>query len=544
MAKNSNPPVHTVVQDFLDKFRGAWRFRWEALAVAWIAAILLWGGIFFIPDTFEASARVFVDAGTTLRQATQGIGLGENIDTQIQRVRQALLGGPQLEKVAQQTNLIDPTLSPEAKQDVVERLRKDINITSVLPTLPGIQNNSQTSSSLFTITYRNHNRDKSLQIVDRVLNNFVEGSLGGKREGSEQAEQFLTQQIADYGQRLSSAEQRVAEFKKRNVGLLPAQEGDYFTRMHTETDALRQAKEKLNLELRKQEALERELHSGQPFMAGSAPGTGRNRDTPLDTGTQIAETQQRLDQLLLKYTDQHPDVMELRQTLRELKERQKTELEAAKQGDLGAATQLGLSANPVYQKLQEQYNQEQVDIASMQQDIADREKAIADLRGRMSTAPQVEAQYAQLTRDTEVTKTQYNELLERLNKARLGQQADATGIVKFEVIDPPTVKFEPVAPNRPLLIALALGIALAAGIGAAYLLHLLRPVFVSSRQLAGVTGLPVIGAISMAWLERHQSRQRRRGVLYVGMTVALLGFGVAVLLLQSQIYSTVRGLLT
>ncbi len=543
MAKHSSPPVHTAVQDFLDKFRGAWRFRWEALAVAWIAAILFWGGIFFIPDTFEATARVFVDAGTTLRQATQGIGLGENIDTQIQRVRQALLGGPQLEKVAEQTNLLDPTLGTEAKQEVIEQLRKDITITTLLPTLPGVQNTPQESSSLFTLTYRNHSRDKSLQVVDRLLNNFVEGSLGGKREGSEQAEQFLTQQITDYGQRLTAAEQRVAEFKKRNVGVLPAQEGDYFARIQTETDALRQAKEKLNLELRKQDALEHELHSGQPFMAGSAPGIGSNKDTPLDTGSQIAQTQQRLDQLLLKYTDQHPDVMELRQTLRELKERQKAELEAAKQGDLGAATQLGLSANPVYQRLQEQYNQEQVDIASMQQDIADREQGIASLKGRMSTAPEVEAQYAQLTRDTEVTRTQYKELLERLNKARLGQQADATGIVKFEVIDPPVVKFEPVAPNRPLLIAMALGFALALGIGAAYLMHLLRPVFVSSRQLAGVTGLPVIGAVSMAWLERHQARQRRRGVLYVGATLALLGFGVAVLLLESQIYNSVRGLL-
>jgi len=265
---------------------------------------------------------------------------------------------------------------------------------------------------------------------------------------------------------------------------------------------------------------------------------------PLDTGSQIAQTQQKLDQLLLKYTDQHPDVMELRQTLRELKERQKAELEAANNGDLGAAAQLGLSANPVYQKLQEQSNQEEVDIASLQQDIADREKSIADLKARMGSAPQVEAEYAQLTRDTEVTRTQYNELLDRLNKARLGSQADATGIVKFEVIDPPVVKFEPVAPNRPLLIALALGVALALGIGTAYLLHLLRPVFVSSRQLAGVTGLPVIGAVSMAWLERHQARQRRRGVLYVGATLALLGFGVAVLLMESEIYSTVRGLLT
>lgn len=540
MANATATSVHTAVQDFLDQLRGAWRFRWSSLAVAWIAALALWLGVFLIPDTYEASARVFVDSGTTLRQATQGIGLGENVDTQIQSVRQALLGGPQLEKVAEQTDLLAGALTPEAKQDVIERLRKDITITTLSPG-PGPQ--QQQSAELYTITYRNHSRDRSLQVVDRLLNNFVEGSLGGKREGSEQAEQFLVQQISDYGQRLSAAEQRVAEFKKRNVGLLPGQEGDYFARLQGENDALTQAREKLNLELRKQQALEHELKSGQPFMAGAAPSGSSASNTPLDTGTQIAQTQQKLDQLLLKYTEQYPDVIELRQTLRELQERQKAELAAAKQGDLGAATQLGLSANPVYQRLQEQYNQEQVDIASMQQDIADRQKAIAELKSKMSTAPEVEAEYAQLTRDTDVMQKQYDALLERLNHARLGQQADATGIVKFEVIDPPSAKFEPVAPNRPALIAAALGLALAAGIGAAYLLHLLRPVFVSTRQLAGVTGRPVLGAVSVAWLERHQASQRRRGVLYAAGTLALLGVGAAVLLLQSNIYGAVRGLL-
>jgi polysaccharide chain length determinant protein (PEP-CTERM system associated) len=541
MADKPTAPMHTVVQDFLDQLRGAWRFRWSALWVAWLAALALWLGVFLIPETYEASARVFVDTGTTLRQATQGIGLSDNIDTQIQRVRQALLGGPQLQKVAEQTDLLAGALTPEERQDVIGRLRKDIKITGLNQgPAPGPQ---QQSAELFTITYRNHSRDRSLKVVDRLLNNFVEGSLGGKREGSQQAEQFLVQQISEYGQRLSAAEQRIAEFKRRNVGLVPGQQGDYFSRLQSENDALRQAKEKLNLEVRKQQALEAELHSGQPFAAGTTSSSGSSSTgAPLDTGTQIAQTQQRLDELLLKYTDQYPDVVQLRQTLKELQERQKAELEAAKRGDLSAATRLGLSANPVYQKLQEQYNQEQVDIASMQQDISDREKSIAELKSKMSSAPQVEAEYAQLTRDSEVTRTQYNDLLERLNRARLGQQADATGIVRFEVIDPPSAEFEPVAPNRPLLIGIALGLALAAGILAAYLLHLLRPVFVSIRQLAGVTGLPVLGAVSVAWLERFQTLQRRRRIFYVGASVALIAIGTGILLLQSQIYTAVKGL--
>jgi polysaccharide chain length determinant protein (PEP-CTERM system associated) len=530
-------PAHTAVLDFLDHLRGAWRFRWIALIVAWCTALALWTVIFIVPDTYEASARVFVDTRTTLSEATQGISLGVDIDSQIQRVRQALLGGPQLQKVADQTNLLVGALTAPAKQAVVDKLRKDIEISG------GLSRESPTAA-VFTITYKNHVRARSLQVVDRLLNTFVEGTLGGKRQGSEQAEQFLLSQIADYEQRLSAAEQRLADFKKRNVGLMPGEQGDYFTRLQSETDGLTKAKEDLGVAMRKREELQRQLRGEQPFV-GAAPTAGgaSSAGAPPDTGSRIEETQRHLDELLLRFTDKHPDVIALRQTLKELKAKQQEEIAAAKRGDLDAAARVGLGSNPVYQKIEEQYNQSQVDIASLQQNIADRERKIASLRAVMDSAPEVEAQYARLNRDYDVTRAQYKALIERLDRARLGQEAEATGIVKFEVIDPPTAKFEPVAPNRPLLIAGSLLLALAAGAGAAYLLHMIRPVFVSTRQLAAVTGLQVLGAVGLAWADRFQSRRRRGGVLYVGGAAALVVLGAFVLILQSHISSIVRGLI-
>lgn len=531
------PPIHASVQNALDQLRGALRFRWIALAVAWCVAVVLWAATFMVPDTYEATAKVFVDTRTTLNQATQGISLGEDIDSQIQRVRQALLGGPQLEKVAEETSLLAGALTPEAKQDVIDNLRRKIDIT-------GNFSRDSAGAALFTISYQNHDRAKSLQVVDRLLNTFVEGSLGGKRNSSQQAQQFLQAQIADYEQRLSAAEQRLADFKKRNTGLLPSEQGDYFSKLQSESDALDKAKEDLAIAERKRDELARQLHGAQPFIAGTpsaaaaaAPGLAT------DTEARIEQTQKQLDELLLRFTDKHPDVIALRATLKELKARQQAEIAAAKRGDPIAAQRVGLAANPVYQSLQMQYDQTQLDIAAQQQDIADREKRIAQLHAAVNTAPEVEAQFAQLNRDYDVTRTQYQALLKRLDEARLGEQAEATGIVKFEVIDPPTAQFEPVKPNRPLLIGGAILAAIAAGGAAAYLLHMLRPVFVSTRQLAAVTGLTVLGAVGLAWHERFELRQRRRGIAYVGGIAALVLTGCAVLLLQSHIAHVVRGLL-
>jgi polysaccharide chain length determinant protein (PEP-CTERM system associated) len=522
----ATPSIFSEVAALQDQLRGIWRFKWVALGVAWGVALVLWAVVFLFPNTYQASATIFVDTGTTLSQATKGISLEDNVSDQIERVSAAILGTPQLSKVAGDTNLLAGAVTPQQQQAVIDNLRQKINITADIdprhPTAPPNQ---------FTISYEDGNRARSIAVVDRLLNEFVEGSLEDKNQGSQQAEQFLTHQIADYGRRLSVTEQQLADFKKRYMGLVPGEQGDYFAGLQAQQQALTQLRESLYVAIRKRDALVHELRAGQQFTA-AGPNSVAAGATALDTEQQIEQDQARLDQLLLKYTSKYPDVISLRQSIAELKVRQKQEAAAARHGDLGAASSLGLSANPVYQRLQEEYNAQQVEIASLQQQISDRQQQIAKTKSAMGSAPQVQAQYAQLTRNYEVTKKAYDELLSRLDSARLGQQAASTGLVRFQVINPPAASFEPASPNRPLLIPGVFLLALAAGIGAAYLLHLLRPVFVSTRQLSAATGVPVLGSVSMAWAEKHRLEGRQSAVRYTFLSTGLLVAAVAVFIVS------------
>jgi polysaccharide chain length determinant protein (PEP-CTERM system associated) len=550
----ANAEFRVVVENVLEQARASWRHRWVALAVAWSVAVILWIVIFLFPDKYEATARVFVDTKTTLSQATHGISLGDDMDSQIQRVRQALLGGPQLQKVAQDTDLMAGALTERAQSEVLDELRKAIEIKGSMDPkglMPTPREAAQTAG-VYTITYQNSLRAKALQVVDRLLNTFVEGTLGSKRQGSEQAQQFLTNQIADYERRLSAQEDKLAQFKKQNVGLMPREQGDYFTKLQAEMDDLSKARESLAVAARKRDELAKQLHGEQPFGApsgsaartgGSATGAGSTPE-PVDTATRIRETQARIDELLLRFTDKHPDVIALRQTLKDLQARQQEEIAAVRRGDPGAAERAGLTSNPVYQSIQLQYNQADVDVAALEQDIADREKSIAQLRTMASTAPEVEAEFAKLARDYDVTKAEYHALVERLDEAKLGQDADATGLVKFEVIDPPTADFKPVSPNRPLLISGALILGLLVGMGVAYAKHQLQPVFVSARQLQALTGRPVIGAISRIWLTKYRGTRQRNTLLYAGGTAGLVLMAVGILLLEQTITDVVRRVFT
>jgi uncharacterized protein involved in exopolysaccharide biosynthesis len=90
------------------------------------------------------------------------------------------------------------------------------------------------------------------------------------------------------------------------------------------------------------------------------------------------------------------------------------------------------------------------------------------------------------------------------------------------VIDPPVAGFGPVAPARPRLILMVLAAGLAAGAGLAYLLHMMRPVFMNARMLADVTGLPVLGAVSETWASDGRYRHRRDLFAMAGAVAGLV----------------------
>ena len=512
------------IEKIIDELRGAWRFRWLAMILAWAVCILGWLYVFSMPDMYQATAKVYVDTKTVLGPLLEKLTVSVDVNSQLALVRQGILGRPQLERVARETDLDLRAATPEARASLVESLRSRI-------TIEGGGNRDQ-SGGLYVISYQDPNREKSVQVVEKLLNSFVEDTLGGNKEGTETAQRFLAKQIEEYEGRLATAEDRLAEFKKKNVGLMPGQTGgDYFTRLQNEIDASKKAQSALGVAQGRRDELQRQLRGEVPYLAASGAGAAP-KGVGGDTTQRIQETQARLDELLLRFTDKHPDVMATRETLEQLKERRTAEIAALRRGDPAAMATAGAASNPVYQSIQLQLNQNEVEIAALRSEIAERNRKVAELRSLVDTVPQVEAEYARLNRDYEVTREGYRELVDRLQKARLSERADETGVVKFEVVDPPSASFSPVAPNRARLLAVVLLAGLGAGGGLAYLLHQLRPVFHNTRNLAEVTGLPVLGAVSLTWLDRKRVESRMRKLAFGGAAAALVVAYLGVVMLQ------------
>jgi polysaccharide chain length determinant protein (PEP-CTERM system associated) len=165
-------------------------------------------------------------------------------------------------------------------------------------------------------------------------------------------------------------------------------------------------------------------------------------------------------------------------------------------------------------------------VASLQARVGEYEKRLADLRASAELLPKIEAEMAQLNRDYEVHKRNYETLVQRRESANISVEMDAqSGIGEFRVIDPPSLPTKPAAPNRALLMLLASVAALGAGMVLTFLISQLRPTFADGRTLREVTGIPVLGSVSLLPDPRRERKERRGRYAFAG---GLAGYAGAV----------------
>ena len=520
--------------------RAAWRRRWLALATAWVVALAIWSIVMVMPDRYEASARVFVDAQTPLRPVLEGIAIEEDYESQVALVREALLSRPQLETVARKANLDKNITAPGQMDALIGALQSQI----VVDAQASRQKNG--GDTIYTISYQNEDRNKSVEVVRTLIDTFRENTLSGNRSGSDQAQVFLNEQISDLERRLQESEERLAEFKKRNVGMIPGERGDYFARMDKELAGLQASETKLAVAYSRQAELQRQLESSRAYLPGTAAlgnSVAMAAATP-DITVRRQGAEQNLEELRLRYTDKHPEVIALQRTIAELKAKEAAELSELQSGGMGTGAIRSLSANPVYQQIQFQLNQSKVEIASLQGEVSQHKTEISQLRRYVDQAPEIEQEFARLNRDYGVTKAQYEQLVTRREKARVSEDAARTGIVRFDTLEPPRAGSEPVAPRRPLLIVAGLFAAIGAGLALALLPHLLAPTFGDSGTLARKIGRPVIGSVSaiLTELQRRDAQRSARRAVFAGIALVALA-GVLVVTGRSGVH-LLRNLIT
>ena len=499
-----------ILEQVLSYLRGIWRQRWYALGAAWLICLGGWAFTYTVSDKYQSSARVYIDTDTMLRPLLRGMTVQIDPDVQIRLMTRTLLSRPNLEKVARATDLDLQAKNDREMDNLLNGLKKKITL------------NAGGREDIYSITAIDTDPQMAQKVVQSVLTLFVESTLGEQRNDADSAQRFLDRQIGEYEVRLQEAENSLMEFKRRNMGLLPGSEGGYYNALLRAREELKAARLDLQQAQNRQIALRKQLKENTQQLASADSVSATYVELPIDT--RIQNHEQALDELRLKFTEKHPDVIGLQRTIAQLKRKREQELDQYKATatlDDGETVSPGFEVNPIFQELRIALGQEEANIAALQVRVKEYERRVADLESKIDTVPTVEAEMKDLNRDYDTIRENYQALLERREQVRLSQEADqSTDDIRFRIVESPRVPLEPSSPNRPLFATAVLGFGISGGLGLALLIAQLRPTFDTRRSIMQATRVPVLGCVGMIVSPAEARRQR---FLLIGYALLLMG---------------------
>jgi polysaccharide chain length determinant protein (PEP-CTERM system associated) len=271
----------------------AWHYRWQAVLFTWLVCAVGWVAVLTIPNQYESSARMYVDADAVLTPLLRGLAVDTTSSGQLDMLQRTLLSRPNVDKLISKTDLELELASLADREQMIDRLAAEIRLT------PQTRN-------LFTITYRNKSPRLAYDVVRTMLATFVESKTGTNRAEIENANKFLVEQIAAYERQLRDAERKRADFRARFADLLPADGGGQ-NRLEAQVQVVRSLQGTLQDALARRETLTKELSTTATMLV-----TETDPAIAAGPSSRLREAERTLAELRLRYTENHPDVISQR----------------------------------------------------------------------------------------------------------------------------------------------------------------------------------------------------------------------------------------
>lgn len=503
--------------------KAIWRRKWLVVALSWIAAVVAAGVVYFVPNRFEASAKVYVDTQTVLKPLMAGLAFQPDIDQQVRMLGRTLITRPNIERLVK--GLDSPATTPEESFDrTVDRLIDKIKV-------------DHAGGNLYTISLRDPDPSRAKTVVASLVNIFVDSGVDAKQKDSRDASKFIDEQIKTYEEKLVSAENKLKEYKVRNFGVSGVSGQDYFGRMSALSDEIGRLRVMLSAAEESRDALKRELAQEDPQLPVEVASASVVATQPTELETRLQTQKRQLDDLLRRFTEEHPDVVSTKRIIGQLESQQRLEVERRNKAAAasGRASAGSAATSPVFQRIRVAMAEAEANVASLRSQLSAQQRRLDEIRSTATRVPQAEAELAQLNRDYEVIRRNYEQLVARREAASLGVKIDqSTPLADFRIVEPPRVSPRAVFPDRGALalVGALASVAFAAAIALA--LNKAFPTFDTVRSLQEAIGRPVIGTIGLFRTARDRQIERAEIMKFAAVSIAFLAVNAAWIAFAAQ----------
>ncbi|MGZ8186379.1 MAG: XrtA system polysaccharide chain length determinant, partial [Methylobacter sp.] len=275
-----------------------------AIIIAWIVCLSGWIFVTAMPNKYASEAKVHVETRTMLQPLLQGMTIQSDVRGLLRVMQLLMFTQTNLEQIIKMSDLDKNVKNVHERQALITQLKKDIKINGG-------------ADDIFTIKYEAKNPDMAKNVVQAVLTVFSEQTHKSTLSGADVAQRFIDEQIQDYETRLRNAEKARENFKRANCGLLPGDGTDQISQVQGVANLLEDAKLQLNEALSRRQVLSKQLNDIKE--SDEDWGITGSMENLTEEDGRIQGLNQKKKELLLRFTEKHPEIVSINKTIAELK---------------------------------------------------------------------------------------------------------------------------------------------------------------------------------------------------------------------------------
>lgn len=363
------------------------------------------------PNTYKSSTTIIVDQKNIIQPLMEGAAVATTVTDRARIAREIIYGRNLLKKVMEETGQLESEHTGIELELLVESLKNRTKIVDV-------------GKNLIKIEYEDSDPERALKTAEKLSELFISESLEAQAKESQSAFLFIEKQVEQYHTKLTTAEDELKEFRSLNLDARPGTEAEVGARISTLQERIEKASQDLKeAEIRKS-SIEKQLF-GEAEITGSLSREGQYR-------IRMNELQAELDTLRLNYHDTYPDIVRLRHQIDDLSRAILSEKEKRESGEYSGKTKpnevdrQSIFLNPLYQNLRRELSETKTNIETLSARLKDNKRLMAVELKRGRRVHVGEAKLAELTRDYEVNRDIYRDLLRRRENARVSMNLDLT----------------------------------------------------------------------------------------------------------------------
>lgn len=472
------------------------------ITLLFLALGLLWN------EKYESSTTILVEEQKIIAPLLEGTTVPTSVRDQAELAREVIYSREVMNEVIEGAGWLDENPTLIEREETIEQLKERIDVINV-------------GDNLIQISVKDVSPERAFRTVLALSNLFITRTREAKYEESRDAYRFISAEAERYREKLRESEQRLQDFLAQHGNVKPGTGAMVDTRV---TELLR-AMQMTALDLEEARVRARSLEAQ---LSTEAPTTSMvTREEQILS--MIAELQSELETLRLQYHDTYPDIISTKHKINALREQleQVRAQQAAAPADSGAGSD-GIGLNPLHQELRAELSRARTQVAALEKRLERNEEWLAEARNRGVEVSDIEAQAAELTRDYEVTREIYEDLLARRESARIAMSMDEEGEgLTMSVQEPPTV---PLQPSGIRFMHFAL-LAPFLGAGMAFAMVVARVRFDdrirSSAMIARELHIPVLATVPLLNDEAAIARRRRvRGTVVAAVLMLLASYAL------------------